>query len=262
MTAVTTLFSGSSGNCTHVGSEHGGFLIDAGKNLKTVTQSLDAVGLSLTRVRAVFVTHTHSDHIAALKVLTAHHPDILVFGSAKTLEFLEDGAHVSPAARLIEIDERGTEVLGHRVAAFSTPHDAEGSCGYLITTPGGRRIGVCTDLGHVTQSVTDALSGCCAAVLESNHDVDVLKAGPYPYPLKQRILGPNGHLCNNDCAALAATLLQRGCRDFALAHLSEHNNHPQLAYETTLRRLLDCGGEEFNLSVASPTCPSRHFEVQ
>ena len=264
MTDVATLFSGSTGNAVYLGNPAGGLLFDAGRNLKAVCQSLDDLGYSPNRVKAVFVTHTHSDHISALRVLTKHFPDLPVYGTETTLETLDREEAVDPKSVLIPVNARGADVLGYHVAAFPTPHDAPGSCGFLITTPGGERVGLCTDLGHVPDSVLNALSGCGSAILESNDDVEVLKAGPYPYPLKRRILGEQGHLSNADCAGLAATLFQRGCRNFVLAHLSQQNNHPQLAYETTLYRLMDCGAAEtdFSLSVAAPDAASRHCEVR
>lgn len=265
MTSVATLYSGSSGNASYFGDGKAGFLVDAGKNAKCLTQGLGSLGLSLSCVKAIFVTHSHSDHISALKVVTNRNPGITVAATPRTLEFLADNGCLGAGTPVLELDARGTDLLDYHIAPFDTPHDAPGSCGFVITTPGGEKIGVCTDLGHVTDTVLAALSGCRTVVIESNHDVEVLKAGPYPYYLKRRILGQNGHLCNADCAGLAATLMQRGCRDFVLAHLSEQNNLPQLAYETTLQRLLGCGGGsgiDFRLTVASADAASKHYDVR
>jgi phosphoribosyl 1,2-cyclic phosphodiesterase len=139
------------------------------------------------------------------------------------------------------------------VRSFITPHDSEFSVGYRleITDEEGitHAIGYATDLGYVTEDVKNALTGCESVVLESNHDRDMLITGPYPYHLKERILSRYGHLSNDDCAALVGELSQGNLRHLMLAHLSEHNNEPTLAYNETLMAL---GREDIDLCVAAP----------
>ncbi len=263
MTEVSTLYSGSSGNSTYIGTPRCGLLIDAGLNAKALTGALRELGVSEDAVQAIFVTHIHSDHVTALRVFGDRHPGLPIYGTAETLQQLVQLRLISAEATLCEITPQGTEAAGLWARCFATPHDAAGSCGYTVEDEKGDRVGVCTDLGCVTEEVERALTGCVGAVLESNHDENILKAGNYPFYLKRRILGSAGHLSNNCCASLAAMLLQNGCRRFALAHLSKENNLPELAYDTTLRKLCDCGAEQgdFSLKVAHRSLPVRHFTL-
>jgi phosphoribosyl 1,2-cyclic phosphodiesterase len=138
------------------------------------------------------------------------------------------------------------------VTAFETPHDSRASVGYRFEFPDGEqtvRVGYATDIGHVSETLRKELTGCESIVLESNHDVDMLMDGPYPYDLKLRIRGKRGHLSNRECADLAAELAGQGTTHFLLAHLSEENNHPDIAFDETNSAL---AGYDFTLRIASP----------
>lgn len=263
MDSVSTLFSGSSGNSLHIGGEDG-ILIDAGKNFKAICEALKSLDFPVRGIRAVFITHSHSDHVTALKVLCKKLPDVPIFATAQTIDNLLFEGIVEPRAMLCPIDEQGIGVGRFFVTPFATPHDCSGSCGYVIETESGNRIGVCTDLGHRTDIVTEALSGCKTVVIESNHDENILRAGHYPYWLKMRILSEEGHLSNRDCASLSAILLHSGAKNFVLAHLSRENNLPDVAFDTVSRKLCECGAEtsgEFGLHVAQPFLAARHFSA-
>ena len=135
---------------------------------------------------------------------------------------------------------------------FATPHDAAGSVGYVLSG-GGRTMALCTDLGHVTDQVRQAVAGCDLLVCETNYDPDWMRTGPYPYALKQRIMGDRGHLSNQDGAELAAMGVQSGASIVVLAHLSAENNTPARALETVRRRLraMGCDPEgDITLAVA------------
>jgi phosphoribosyl 1,2-cyclic phosphodiesterase len=142
------------------------------------------------------------------------------------------------------IPQKGTEVGGIFVRPFKTPHDSIDSCGYTVITPDGKRLAVATDMGMVTDTVANALCGCDLVLLESNHDVRMLQNGPYPYPLKQRILSDTGHLNNESAARLASQLLDSGTTRFVLGHLSKENNIHGLAYETTKSAFSCMGAQE------------------
>jgi len=263
MDSISTLFSGSSGNSLHIGGEDG-ILIDAGKNFKAICEALKSLDFPVRGIRAVFITHSHSDHVTALKVLSKKLPDVPIFATAQTIDNLLFEGILGPEAMLCPIDEQGIGVGRFFVTPFTTPHDCPGSCGYVIETESGSRIGVCTDLGHRTDTVTEALSGCKTVVIESNHDENILRAGHYPYWLKMRILSEEGHLSNRDCASLSAILLHSGAKNFVLAHLSRENNLPDVAFDTVSRKLCECGAEpdgEFGLHVAQPFVAARHFSV-
>jgi phosphoribosyl 1,2-cyclic phosphodiesterase len=138
------------------------------------------------------------------------------------------------------------------VKAFETPHDSRASVGYRFEFCDGDStvcIGYATDIGHISPAIREGLTGCEAVVLESNHDVEMLMDGPYPYDLKLRIRGKRGHLSNRECADLAAELAGQGTTRFLLAHLSEENNHPDLAYDETFSAL---AGFDTTLRIASP----------
>ena len=253
-----TLFSGSTGNCTYIETPHARILIDAGKCTKTLLSALSEIGVSPDSIDAIFITHEHNDHISALPVLSkkCRIPVYMVYESARKYE-------KNPPRELCEclVLQRDTdfsvEIGDMTVTAFPTPHDSRASVGYRITVTGepvdglceSVALGVATDIGYVTESIREGLRGCRSVVVESNHDLEMLREGPYPYDLKQRILSRRGHLSNPDCADLCAYLALHGTVDFLLAHLSEQNNVPEIAYDETFAAL---SGDVFNLRVASP----------
>jgi phosphoribosyl 1,2-cyclic phosphodiesterase len=153
------------------------------------------------------------------------------------------------------LDVPKLEVGGFEVSSFLTSHDSAASCGYRVSLPDNRQVAVCTDLGFVSTGVRQGITGCDAIVLESNHDVDMLKTGPYPYYLKERVLSRRGHLANETCAAELPRLIAQGTTRLVLAHLSQENNMPILARRTAVGALKDYGMQEnkdYTLNVASP----------
>ena len=199
---VCTLASGSSGNSLLICCGSTYVLLDAGISARRITSALKALGADPTRLSAVLVTHEHTDHVSGLATLTKQ-LGVPVYATAPTLDRLE--RKVPALARLGRALEAGTGFqLGELwVESFSTPHDAAGSVGYAVTG-GGARMALATDLGHLTPQVWDAARGADLLVCETNHDEDWVRSGPYPYALKQRILGDRGHLSNEAGAELAA----------------------------------------------------------
>ncbi len=251
MARIYPLFSSSSGNATFIGSREGGILIDAGVSCKRLVNALRLNGLDETSVRAIFVTHEHSDHIGGLKVFTSHRP-VPVIASGATLEYLVHSDKVSPACKLIEMADREVIGCGFSVTGFKTPHDAFGSLGYKIRTPDGKVICICTDLGYVTEEIHKQLVGSDLVLLESNYDENMLKNGPYPFSLKQRIASKNGHLSNSDSAREVRSLLDSSTEHIILGHLSQENNTPQVAKNALIRELGEdyAVGIDFDLTVA------------
>ena len=226
------LYSGSDGNAALLMSGGTAVLIDAGRNAKALTAALRAAGVEPQALSAIFLTHEHRDHTAALDVFLKHYPlpvhtvsacgaRLRAYGSAALLE------------NLVEHAPLFSESVGNIIlTSFPTSHDSAGSVGYRITISAGGKthtVGYATDLGTVTPAVENGLLGCEAVVIEANHDTEMLQDGPYPYQLKKRIASRFGHLSNTDCATLCGKLAAHGTGRFLLAHLSETNNLPDLA---------------------------------
>ena len=248
-----TLYSGSKGNAAYLETPNARILIDAGKNARALTTALHSIGVEMDTVDAIFITHEHTDHVSALEVLTKKHriPVYMLYKSA--LRFKDTQPRELCSCLMLRERAPFTEAVnGVTVTAFETPHDSRASVGYRMEFADGDhvvRIGYATDIGYVTEEIRAGLTGCEAVVLESNHDVDKLMAGPYPYDLKLRIRSKRGHLSNRDCADLASELAEQGTTHFLLAHLSEENNDPTLAYDETFSPL---AGMDVTLRVASP----------
>ncbi len=220
-----TLYSGSKGNCTLVRMGGTTILVDAGRSARYLCAKLGACGITPDGVDAVFVTHSHGDHTSALATFTKKY-GIPVHAAGHVAREI---SHLCAEGTLVEHPLRFRETVGGiTVSSFVTSHDTYESVGYRFECD-GHVLGVATDLGVVTDEVKRGLCGCCAAVIESNHDEGMLMAGPYPPELKRRILSANGHLSNEACASFADYLASEGATSLLLAHISEVNNSPELA---------------------------------
>ncbi len=250
MARIYPLFSSSKGNSTFIGTEQGGILIDCGVSFKRLTAALEVNDLPLSAVKSVFITHEHSDHVAGLKMLTKK-TGVTVYGQKRTLQRLCDTDKLSPESRIVEMPDKPILSADCEVSCFNTPHDTIQSCGYRIHTPDDKYCAVCTDLGHVTEEVDSALTGCRLVLIESNYDDYMLRTGNYPLYLKERILSQNGHLSNDDCAVQVKKLIERGTTHFILGHLSQDNNRPQIADRTVQGNLAEfTRGKDYLLGVA------------
>ena len=240
---IVSLYSGSGGNCIYIRAAGTSILIDAGKSARSLCAGLCEIGADPDGISAIFVTHEHSDHVSALEVFTKKHalPVHLPLGCVERLTGRGSSQHLQD--RLICHPPVYCEQVGAlTVTSFPTPHDSRCSVGYRITFQDGEGVhsfGIATDIGYVTDEIREGLRGCEAVVLESNHDVDMLMKGPYPYDLKQRVRSRRGHLSNRDCADFAATLAANGTRAILLAHISKENNHPELALDETRNAVSD-----------------------
>ena len=259
---ICTIASGSSGNAMLVSCGGSRVLLDAGISARRITTALRELGVAPGELDAVLITHEHSDHIAGLATLSKQ-LRLPVYASAATarqlccrIPFLEE------LVRPVEPDA-GFQLGALWARAFATPHDAAGSVGYTLED-GACRMALATDLGHLTQAVWQAVLGADLVVAECNHDEDWVRSGPYPYYLKQRILGDRGHLCNEAGAELAARAVERGARAVLLAHLSTENNTPVRALDTVSRRLSAAGVEEgdVHVSVAPRSQPGPVFRLE
>lgn len=218
--------SGSGGNCLLLsdGSTH--VLVDAGISMRRIEASLREVGIAMSDMIGVLITHEHSDHISGLKMLLKYH-HVSVYAPHTVANRLRGMLpDIDGSLNIIEVGS--TFELGSlRVRAFHTPHDTDESVGYRFGGSGS--FAIATDMGHVTDEVLDGLTGAETVLIESNHDIDMLSYGPYPVYLKRRILSDHGHLSNKDCAALARHLAENGTTRIILGHLSKENNTPETA---------------------------------
>lgn len=230
---IYTLCSGSSGNCTYVKCGDTELLIDAGVSRRAIGKALSLLGTSLDRIAAVFVTHEHSDHVKGIPMLAKYHR-IPIYVSRRSAGALGE---VDPSL-LRFLEHPGRVELGEVVVeSFPTPHDSLSSCGYTVTYR-GRRYGYATDMGCAMKNVADSLAGCEAVILEANYDREMLRYGPYPSFLKQRIAASTGHLDNDTSAAFCSFLGKTGTRRVLLAHLSAENNTPEKAASAVREKLL------------------------
>jgi len=223
------LASGSKGNCHALSDGERTLLIDAGISLRQIRQRLEGLGQGADAVQGLALTHEHSDHIGALAVILRR-TEWTILATRDTRKAAEKAQGVQiPNHRWLELEAgRATDWNGWRVLPFALPHDAADPVAYRVEAA-GCACAVVTDLGHPTALVADHLQDLDLLVLEANHDVDMLREGDYPPHLKARILSRVGHLSNASMAELLARTHSARLRQVVLAHLSESNNHPDLA---------------------------------
>ena len=247
------LFSGSSGNATYVRIDDTRLLVDAGLSGARIAAELQKMDVEPGMLDALLVTHEHADHIAGIGVLSRRY-HLPVYATQGTWEAMEGKVgRVDPCNRRVIPAGQDFYLNQVGVTPFPIPHDAAEPVGYAFTAR-GVKVAVATDLGHLSDSWMDQLTGCDLLLLESNHDVEMLKAGRYPYDLKRRILGRRGHLSNEDAGRAAVELVARGVKRILLGHLSRENNFPELAYRTVLQQLEDAGQQPSALEVARRDC--------
>lgn len=245
---VTTFASGSAGNCALLSGEHTHLLIDAGISFLKIRKFLEQRGILPADLAGVLITHEHQDHVKGVKTLLKrtevplYAPPVVAERLAESLPESRDRICAIPVSEPFAVGDL-------QVTAFATPHDTPQSVGYRVED-GESAFSLCTDLGYVTDEVLDHLLDCDAAVIEANHDVQMLRDGPYPYALKRRILSDHGHLSNDACGALAVTMADHGTRQLILGHISRENNTPDKALETVSRALRQAGFGGVTLAAA------------
>lgn len=255
---IYMLASSSRGNSACVRYGDDAVLIDAGISAKRIKDSLASVGCGVGMLKAIFITHEHTDHICGLEVLIKKLgvPVYVPCGC------LGDVMYACPSASRSIVPVKSGDIIKAgcmTFTAYGTPHDSADSVGYRVMFPNGECLGYATDIGHITRNVVEILDGCRYVVVESNHDLPRLMSGPYPDSLKRRISGDRGHLSNQSITKMLPYLVRNGAKHIILAHLSEENNTPELAYTSAKNALAEYGytvredGEgDVTLSVAAP----------
>lgn len=228
-----SIASGSSGNCIYIGSDKTHILIDTGISSKRIEQGLNEIGIKGGELTGILLTHEHSDHVRGLGILARKY-GIPVYSTRETLEAVRGMKSLGdyPKELLQPISQDVNFFLGDlEIRPFRIDHDAVNPVAYRVQND-RRSVAVATDLGHYSQYIVDHLQGLDVLLLESNHDVKMLEAGPYPYYLKRRILSDYGHLSNENAGRLLSCLLHDQLKHILLGHLSKENNYEELAYET------------------------------
>ena len=261
MSLRTCVFgSGSKGNCIYVGSQKTNMIIDVGLPATKIEKCLKVLGVNLDTV-SVLITHEHSDHIKSLDKLISKY-NLTVYASVKSYAGISASCDVSKG-NFVWFEDGDFFVGDVAVSAFEVSHDVP-CVGYRFSCY-GKKMAVITDIGKITQSSLRCLTGCDLVVLESNHDCQMLNCNKkYPPYLKKRILSGKGHLSNSDCADCICTLVPQGTKQVILAHLSEENNCPELAFETVKDKLAENGyveGKDVRVEVAYQDKISALFEI-
>lgn len=254
---VATLASGSRGNCTYVGTAQRGVLVDCGLSTRQVMRRMDEIGLGDARIEAVAITHEHADHVGAARILC----DRLHRQQGRRVPFYmtrgtQRGLNPRCEPQRIEQVVAGVafQVQGITIEPYRIPHDVCDPVAYVVSV-GEVQVGVVTDLGRSTRLVERQLARCDVAVVEFNHDLEMLLDGPYPWPLKQRVRGGHGHLSNAQAEALVTAGTSGRLKHLVLAHLSDDNNRPDLALAAAHRALWAAGARGVEVEVASQQLP-------
>lgn len=258
--------SGSSGNCYYLGTATDGLFVDIGVGLRTLKKYSREYGISLGQVQKILITHDHADHIKSVGSFS-HDYNVPVYATEKVHDGIDNNYCVQ---RKLSIDHKkflspgDTFQLGDfKITPFYVPHDASENVGYEIETEGVTFV-IITDAGSVTEEMKEHIANANYLVFEANHDVEMLQSGPYPQYLKSRILSPNGHLSNTECGKTLAENMTEKLKHVWLCHLSEENNHPELARKTveaTLRSYGIIPGKDIQLEVLKRKVPSEVYQL-
>jgi phosphoribosyl 1,2-cyclic phosphodiesterase len=249
---IASLNSGSNGNCYYAGNHNEAVLVDAGLSCRETEIRMARLGLSMERVKAIFISHEHSDHISGLQVLAKKYR-LPVYISAATLR---NSGMVLPQELVRHISAESISIGALRITAFEKFHDAADPYSFIIEAS-GVKIGVLTDIGKVCKQVVHYFRQCHAVFLESNYDERMLAQGGYPLHLQKRIRGGMGHLSNVQAFQLFKAHRSPSMSHLILSHLSKNNNHPEKALD-----LFRPYADELTIAVASRHCESAAYHVQ
>lgn len=257
-----SLYSGSSGNSLFIETENTKLLIDAGVSCKKIESALNDLNIDPNTLNGILVTHEHIDHVQGLGTLSKKF-NIPVFVNQETLDAMpkqKDKISENNIKKFNVTDEFYINDL--KIKPFKIPHDAANPCGFNIFKD-SNKISIATDIGHMNNRILKNLEESIFIMLEANYDPEVLKCSSYPYPLKNRIAGPTGHLSNEIAGKTICHLLNYGLKTAMLGHLSKESNFPELAYKTVVDELIfkNYNQNSLTLSVANRNCSSKVINI-
>lgn len=235
-----SLFSGSSGNASYIGTDKTHILIDAGLACRTIEKAMKEIGLTPSTLDGILITHEHDDHIRGAGVVSRKY-NVPIYANQETWQAMEDKiGDISNSNIRIFDNNMDFYIKDINIEPYQIPHDAANPVGFCLYC-GNKKISITTDLGYTNNKIINKIMDSDLVVLESNHDIDMLKAGPYPFVLKRRILGKKGHLSNTDAGKAITELINGKVTHVLLGHLSRQNNLPELAYQTVVEILTSNG---------------------
>ena len=259
MLKFCSLYSGSSGNCLFVNSNHTKVLVDCGVSCKKICEGLENIDSSIEDIDAILITHEHSDQIQGLGTISKKF-NIPVYANIETWNAMEKQREkINPDNIQTFENDKDFKLNDLTIHPFSTPHDAANPCGFNIHN-GSKRLSIATDLGYMDDRIISELHSSSFVFLEANYDQEILRVSRYPFSLKQRISGPNGHLSNDTAGKTVSSLItKKDLKEVMLGHLSKENNFPELAYQTVVNELIQTNTDinEIRLSVANRYQPSK-----
>ncbi len=256
-----SLYSGSSGNSMFISSDKAKILVDVGMAGKHIDSALKSIEVNPKDIDGIFITHEHIDHIKGAGILSRKY-DIPIYANSETWCAMERSLGKVKEENIKIISESCVTIKDMDIVNYPIPHDAANPMGYTAISK-EKRISIATDMGCFTQEIKKNIEESQVILLESNHDVEMLKFGPYPYSLKRRILSDIGHLSNDACGNAIMDILKDDHKTIILGHLSNTNNHPDLAYQTVATLLEQRGvvlNKDVTLSLANRNEPSSYIE--
>ncbi|NNU77987.1 MBL fold metallo-hydrolase [Clostridium estertheticum] len=255
------LYSGSSGNSIFVASQNTKILVDAGMPGKSIEGALKYINQDPNDLDGIFITHEHSDHIKGAGIVSRRY-NTPIYANEDTWKAMESKIGNIKEDNIRIINNNSVDIMDMHITNYKLSHDAAAPIGYALYT-GKKKACIATDLGYFSEEVKNIIKDADVVLLESNHDVEMVKFGPYPYSLKRRILSDVGHLSNDACGQAIVDIMGNKYKHIILGHLSKTNNFPDLAYQTVVNILKENNieiGKEISLNLAKRDMPSNLIE--